>query len=115
MDIVFNFYGCCVYNTYPKIGQEVLNCVSTLRKLQDKGYKLACLVTHGDHSLEDIEEWFQKKGLIGVDVVEHLTQQPDILIHSKGFGCPLTHSSYTPRPYVNWYEIELLLREKKVI
>ena len=120
--ICVDFDGTCVLHEYPKIGAEVPNAVSVLKKLNQNKVKLILWTMRSGEYLREAENWFAERGieLWAVNTnpqQKHWTQSPKayapVYIDDAALGCPLTYfpDESGRRPCVDWVEIERLLEE----
>jgi hypothetical protein len=137
MDINVDFDGTCVAHDYPRIGADI-GSVRVLKKLVNNGHKLILftmrsdnsgfMTAHGkidNHGLTDAVNWFIENDipLYGIQtnpMQRTWTSSPksyaELMIDDSALGCPLKiNKSISPRPFVDWEAVEILLQERKLI
>jgi hypothetical protein len=126
IDIVIDFDGTVVTHAYPYIGKDI-GSVPVLKKLIENGHRLVLSTMRGTHNTTLLEaiNWFEGNGiaLYGVQTnptQKHWTNSPkcygELIIDDAGLGIPLKYDKeISPRPFVDWVEVEQLLIEKKLI
>lgn len=127
MIIGIDFDGTCVTHDYPFIGEDI-GAVPILKKLIEADHKLILITMRGNNKdgnfLDYAVRWFKKNGIklsgINENPYQHTwTNSPKIYanlyIDDAALGIPLKYDSYSPRPYVNWIEVEKLLIEKRIL
>ena len=114
MNINIDFDGTCVEHDYPRIGKEIPNCVSTLKKLVHNGHNLILFTMRDSKELFEAVQWFKERDipLFGVNTnptqIEWTTSPKsyaDIMIDDTAIGCPL-YDNPNGRPHVDWFEVE---------
>jgi len=136
MDIAIDFDGTCVTHEYPKVGEDI-GAVPVLKALVAKGHNLI-LFTMRSHKegispvtgkienggLWDALEWFQSNGipLYGIQSnpgQEEWTSSPkcyaQLYIDDAALGCPLMYDWKIERPFVDWREVEEMLKLKGIL
>jgi hypothetical protein len=122
MIIAVDFDGTCVTHDYPRIGEDI-GAIPILKKIVNCGHKLVLFTMRSGQELDDAKHWFLEHG-IGLDDVqkapgqEEWTDSPkcyaNLYIDDAALGCPvLQHAG--GRPFVNWYQVEILLKMMEVI
>lgn len=61
--IALDFDGTCVDEAYPNIGEEVPNCISSLKKLEKLGYKFVLVTLRSGDKLTEAVEWLKQRGI----------------------------------------------------
>lgn len=125
--IAVDFDGTCVTHNYPEVGQSI-GAQHVLRKIVDNGHRLILLTMRSGKELEDAISWFSDNH-IPLWKVNHNPEQnawsgsekiyADLYIDDAALGCPLIYLEELPvkphRPHVDWYHVELILKEQGVI
>lgn len=135
MEINLDFDGTCVTHAFPNIGKNI-GAQKVLRMLVDKGHRLILFTMRGDKSentndlnigmfLTDAVNWFKENNIplygIQTNPMQHTwTNSPKsyapLMIDDSALGCPLKYDlELSPRPFVDWVEVERLLVEKGVL
>lgn len=128
MIIAIDFDGTCVTHEYPKIGKDI-GAIPVLKSIIDNGHKLI-LYTMRDakssiNTLQDAVDWFEDNciPLYGINCnpnQKSWTLSPKVYAHlyidDAALGIPLkTDISLSNRSFVDWEEVEQLLKEKHII
>lgn len=137
MIIAVDFDGTCVTHEFPRIGKDI-GAAPVLKKLTDNGHKLILYTmrsrrregaidvdsdelyptTHGTDVLQDAINWFMKNDipLYGINTnptQKNWTDSPKpyahLYIDDAALGIPLKRNG-NHRPYVNWVEVEKILK-----
>ena len=106
---------------YPKIGGDVPNAVSVLKKLNENQVRIILWTIRSGEFLQDAVNWFIKCD-IEIWAVNKNPQQrfwsktpkayAPVYIDDAALGCPLKLPlDDTSRPFEDWFEIERLLEE----
>lgn len=125
MDIAIDFDGTCVTHNFPEVGDEI-GAVPVLRALIQSGHTLIlttlrCDTPQGDY-LSDAIEWFSNRK-IPIHINKNPCQvvfetsfkcQAEIYIDDKSLGIPLIIGMHK-KPYVDWYGILQLLKERNIL
>jgi len=110
--IALDFDGTCVEHKYPKIGPNVPNCISTLKKLIENNYKLILYTMRDGKELDDAVEWFDVYDIELHGIQKHPTQtfwtkspkcHADLCIDDRNVGTPLINGC------VDWDKIKEIL------
>jgi len=131
--IAVDFDGTCVTHAYPEVGKEI-GAVFVLWKLQEHGHKLILSTMRSHKPVNDLFDrgpivdaikWFYNNGIKLWAVNENPNQSnwttsPKIYAHlyigDDALGCPIKFdSSISERPFVDWKEVERLLKAKNYI
>lgn len=132
MIIAIDFDGTCVSHEYPKVGNDVPNCVNVLKKLIECNHKLMLWTMRGDkphegvNTLKDAVNWFKNRDIELWGINENPEQKEkkwsnsnkqyaQLYIDDAALGCPLSYPGENPRPYVDWYKVETILKAKNII
>lgn len=122
MIIAIDFDGTCVTHEYPKIGKDI-GAVPVLKKLLKNGNNIILYTMRSGKELIDAVDWFNKNeiSLYGVNTnpsQSSWTLSPKVYAHiyidDSALGVPIIVSK-EHKPYVDWIEVEKLLKEKGVI
>lgn len=137
MIIAVDFDGTCVTHEFPRVGKDI-GAAPVLRKLTDNGHKLILYTmrsrrregaidvdsdelyptTHGTDVLQDAINWFMKNDipLYGINTnptQKNWTDSPKpyahLYIDDTALGIPLKRDG-NYRPYVDWVEVEKMLK-----
>jgi hypothetical protein len=132
-----DFDGTCVTHDYPRIGADI-GSAPILKRLVENGHKLILFTMRSDnsgfvtphgkidnHGLTDAVNWFKANDipLYGIQtnpMQKTWTSSPksyaELMIDDSALGCPLKIDlSISPRPFVDWEEVEKMLIAKKLI
>lgn len=138
--IAVDFDGTCVTHEFPLVGKEI-GAVHVLKELVKNGHKLILFTMRSDvvnptgednelhlksgAYLTDALNWFKKNEipLYGVQTnpAQHSwTTSPkayaQIYIDDAALGCPLRLvPSFSERPYVDWEQVEEILRHQNIL
>ena len=133
--IAVDFDGTCVTHRYPKVGRDI-GAVPILKALVRRGHKLilytmrsyrtgVSVVTGKEESggLKDAEEWFKSNDIPLFGVQTNPTQAAwtsspkcyaHLYIDDAALGAPLVYEA-DERPYINWNEVERLLKRQNIL
>lgn len=126
MYIAVDFDGTCVTHEYPKVGKDI-GAVPVLKKLTNSGHQLILHTMRCNKELEEAVEWFNKNDIPLYGINENpsqkrWTESPKIFAHlyidDAALGIPVItyDSNLAPhRPYVNWRNVEVILKKKGVL
>ncbi len=140
MYIGIDFDGTCVTHDYPNVGKDI-GAVPILKKLVEQGHQLILFTMRSDKPetvnshfefvakeelyLTDAVNWFKQNDIPLYGIQTNPTQftwttSPKAYCHlyidDAGLGCPLTFNQYiSSRPFVNWTEVEKMLKDMSVI
>ena len=122
MYICVDFDGTCCKHKYPKIGESI-GAEKVLKKLVSCGYKLILFTMRSGETLNDAVQWFSEREipLYGINTnptQKEWTNSPKayghLYIDDAALGCPLIYSE-KERPYVDWEQVEEMLRKGRFI
>lgn len=136
MDFNIDFDGTCVTHDFPRVGADI-GSARVLRKLVEKGHRLILFTMRShrpyrkengeldENGLIDAINWFGENGLPLYGIQSNPTQKQwtdspksyaQVMIDDSALGCPLKiDKSISPRPFVDWEAVEILLQERKLI
>ncbi len=140
MYIGIDFDGTCVTHDYPNVGKDI-GAVPILKKLVEQGHQLILFTMRSDKPetvnshfevvakeelyLTDAVNWFKQNDIPLYGIQTNPTQftwttSPKAYCHlyidDAGLGCPLTlNQNISMRPFVNWPEVEKMLKDMSVI
>jgi len=132
MDIAVDFDGTCVTHEYPKVGEDI-GAVPVLKALVEKGHRLMLWTMRGNkptsegvNTLQDAVDWFKKNDILLWGINENPEQKSSgwtnsnkqyaqLYIDDTALGCPLMYDWGIERPFVNWREVEKMLKEKGIL
>ena len=124
MFIAIDFDGTCVTHDYPDVGKDI-GAVPVLKKLIDAGHKLILHTMRSGETEREAVKWFDEHEipLYGVNSNRsqtRWTKSPKVFanlyIDDTALGAPLTQdTTLSPRPFINWREVEKILVAKGII
>lgn len=139
MNIAIDFDGTCVTHEFPNVGKDI-GAVSVLKELVEKGHNLILWTMRSNHIgevgpvggirgngefLNDAINWFKKNDipLWGIQTnpeQSFWTASPkayaDLYIDDAALGCPLLFiEEISPKPFVNWVKVRLMLMKMKIL
>lgn len=126
MIICVDFDGTCVTHDYPRIGIDI-GSVPVLIQLVQAGHKLVIFTMRSDKNdtLADAINWFNANNipLYGINTnptQKNWTSSPkalaDLYIDDAALGIPLKYNvALSARPYVDWTQVEILLKQYNII
>jgi hypothetical protein len=124
MYIVVDFDGTVVTHDYPRIGKDI-GSVPILKNLVKAGHKLILFTMRSDDKLLEAVKWFEDNEIFLYGVQTNPTQKRwtnspkvygELIIDDIALGCPLmVDHSISDRPFVNWSEVESLLKQKNIL
>jgi hypothetical protein len=132
MVIAVDFDGTCVTHEYPHVGEDI-GAQPVLRKLVEAGHQLILFTMRSGKELQDAVKWFKNNDipLYGVNAnptQSEWTKSPkayaQLYIDDAALGIPLdvnvtlvNHEELKQigRPFVNWEEVEKLLKDQDII
>jgi hypothetical protein len=134
-EILVDFDGTCVTHDFPFVGKDI-GSVFVLKKLVEKGHKLI-LFTMRSHRpyihpdgkprdcLQEAIDWFAENDIplygINTNPTQHeWTDSPkaygQLMIDDIAIGIPLkVDKKLSPRPFVDWFYLELMLNANNLI
>lgn len=124
MKIAVDFDGTCVFDAFPRVGDPVPNCISTLKELIANGHKIYLHTCRIGEPLIDAINWFRRNKipLSGVnsdfeEIPDRGKIRADVYIDDKALGCPLINdsSSKARGSFVNWIDVREILEEQGFI
>ena len=139
MIFAIDFDGTCVSHEFPNIGKDI-GAIPVLKELVEKGHKLILWTMRADREVQgetddefiinatgtfltDAINWFKNNDipLWGIQKNPNQTNwttspkaYADMYIDDAALGIPLCYPD-GERPYVNWIEVEKMLKEKGII
>jgi hypothetical protein len=141
MVLLIDFDGTCTTHSFPNVGKEI-GAIPVLKRLVANGHKLILFTMRSDntnktvstdpvikatngHFLSDAINWFKDNDipLWGVQTNPYQktwTDSPkafgDYMIDDTAIGCPIIHDkSMSPRPFVDWVKMEVMLENLNLI
>ncbi len=124
MFIAIDFDGTCVTHEYPRIGADI-GAVPVLKKLVAAGHKLILHTMRSEATEEAALKWFEEKGIPLFGVNENKTQYrwtkskkvyANLYIDDAALGCPIKlDESLCSKPFVDWEQVEVILKNLQVI
>lgn len=121
MMIAIDFDGTCVSSNYPYLGKDI-GAAPVLKKLVDNGHKLI-LYTMRDtgHFIDVAIKWFKDNNipLFAINDNPEISMSRKVYAHlyidDTALGIPLIKDPNEKWPYVDWKEVEILLKRKGII
>ena len=135
LEIIVDFDGTCVTHDFPNIGKDI-GAVPVLKQLVEKGHKLI-LFTMRSHrpfisfngstrdTLQEAIDWFKDNDIPLYGINTNPTQKDwtdspkaygQLLIDDIGLGVPLKEDfKLSNRPFVDWFYIEIMLKQNEII
>jgi len=140
MDICIDFDATCVTDEFPKIGKSI-RAEKVLKLLVENGHRLILFTMRSnkkdnkssDPDIQNIDgdfldhavEWFKKNDIPLYGIQTNPTQYKwtespkaygHLYIDDASLGCPLKYDiELSARPFVDWEEVERLLRNNGII
>lgn len=123
MIIALDFDGSCVVHEYPEVGRDI-GALPVIEKLVKAGHHIMLWTMRSGKTLDDAVNWFEEKNIplfgINKNPDQHTwtsssKQHANIYIDDAALGCPLKKGLTGERPYVDWEQVEILLKERGVI
>ena len=124
MVIAIDFDGTCVTHEYPNEGNDI-GAVPVLKKLVEKGHELILFTMRSGMGLDDAIQWFLRNDIRLYGIQYNPTQSmwtasnkayAQLYIDDAALGCPLKADlTISNRPFVDWSEVEKLLKKQKII
>lgn len=123
MVIAIDFDGTCVTHEFPDIGKSI-GAEKVLKKLIDNGHQLILFTMRSDSFLKEAVDWFQKHNIQLYGINTNPTQKSwtnspkasaEIYIDDAALGCPLKFDSKSDRAYVDWKQVEIMLKKMHII
>jgi hypothetical protein len=119
MKIAIDFDGTCVTHEYPHVGKDI-GATPVLKELARQGHRIILNTMRCGLELQAAVKWFNDNDipLYGVNEdpgQKRWTQSPKVFanlyIDDGALGCPLIYDpEVCDRPFVNWSQVEELLR-----
>ena len=128
MIICIDFDGTCVTHDFPNIGKDI-GAQYVLKKIVEAGHKLVLFTMRGEatfcdrgiiNALAEAVQWFEQNEIplhgINIEPEQHTWTSSqkaygDIYIDDSALGCPLiSNFELSDRPYVDWIDVEHLLK-----
>lgn len=123
MIIAIDFDGTVVTHEYPKVGKDI-GAVPVLKKLLENGHHLILFTMRSPKAyLEDAIRWFYDNNIPLYSINTNPTQLrwttspkalAELYIDDAGLGIPLCYPD-GERPYVDWIEVEKMLKSKALL
>lgn len=124
MIIGLDFDGTCVKHEYPQIGEDI-GAIPVLKQLIQHGHLIVLNTMRSNTSLDEAVQWFKDNEipLYGINYNPEQgswTSSPKVYAHlyidDAALGVPLVHpSSQNERPWVDWIQVEQLLKKENLI
>ena len=125
MEIAVDFDGTITTHAWPLIGTPLKGCIETLKELQSNGHRLILFTMRSGKELQESVDYLNENGvtLYGVNTnptQKNWTQSPkayaQVFIDDAALGCPLLFDrEISTRPFVNWSQVRVLLKEKGLL
>jgi hypothetical protein len=135
LEIILDFDATVVTHDFPNIGKDI-GAVPVLKQLVEKGHKLI-LFTMRSHRpfinfdgttrdcLQEAIDWFKDNDIPLYGINTNPTQKDwtdspkaygQLSIDDIGFGIPLkVDKNLSPRPFVDWFYVEIMLKQNEII
>jgi hydroxymethylpyrimidine pyrophosphatase-like HAD family hydrolase len=123
MIIAIDFDGTVVTHEYPKVGRDI-GAVPVLKKLVENGHRLILFTMRSPIAyIDDAIKWFDDNDIKLYSVNGNPTQNrwttssktlAELYIDDAGLGIPLCYPD-GERPYVDWIEVEKILKSKALL
>lgn len=140
MEICIDFDGTCVTHEFPRVGKDI-GAVPVLKKIINAGHNLILFSMRSDIKkntedeytankqtgdfLTEAVNWFKRNDIKLYGINENPTQTSwtnspkaygQLYIDDAALGCPLIYNpKISDRPFVDWIEIEKILKKNKII
>lgn len=143
MDILIDFDGTCTAHDFPRVGKDI-GAVPVLKKLVEEGHRLILFTMRSNMAeinvdmneveddfvpiagnyLDDAVNWFKENDipLYGIQTnptQKNWTESPkaygQMMIDDSALGAPLTSFPNSPRPFIDWVAVEIMLIKKGII
>lgn len=139
--INIDFDGTCVTHCFPDLGKEI-GAAPVLKQLTDNGHQLILFTMRSDNNslpvysddpditiekgdfLKQAVGWFTAHNIPLYGIQENPTQKAwttspksyaSYMIDDSAIGCPLMYAIHSDRPFINWWDMCLLLYENYLI
>jgi hydroxymethylpyrimidine pyrophosphatase-like HAD family hydrolase len=121
MIIAIDFDGTLCTHEYPKIGKDI-GAIPVVKKLMEKRHDLILFTMRSGKYLDEAVKWLKDQGIVfyGINTnpsQSEWTKSPkvyaNIYIDDASLGIPLLNDGN--RDYVDWLEVQELLKNKGVI
>ena len=123
MIIAIDFDGTVVTHEYPKVGRDI-GAVPVLKRLVENGHHLILFTMRSPKAyLEDAIKWFYDRQIPLYAINTNPTQLrwttspkalAELYIDDAGLGVPLCYPD-GENPYVDWVEVEKILKSKALL
>ena len=133
MIIAVDFDGTCVLHGFPEV-EEDIGATSILKKLVDNGHQLILWTMRCESGVEsgkftsgltDAIKWFVDNNIPLYGIQRNPTQDTwtlspkcyaQLYIDDAALGCPLVYDlEISDRPFVNWEQVEIMLKQMELI
>jgi hydroxymethylpyrimidine pyrophosphatase-like HAD family hydrolase len=123
MIVAVDFDGTVVKHEYPKVGENCIGAVETLKRLVENKHDIILWTMRHGKELQDAIDWYKKHEipLYGVNCnpsQSEWTKSPkayaQLYIDDAALGCPLDYVM-NGRPFVDWFKIQEILTASKII
>jgi len=124
MVIAIDFDGTCVTHDYPAIGKDI-GAIPVLKALVQAGHKLILFTMRDANQLDEAVNWFKKNEITLYARQYNPTQihwtrsnkcYANLYIDDAALGCPTKEDlTLSDRPFVDWFRVEEMLKEKNII
>lgn len=124
MTICIDFDGTIVEHAYPKIGAPVPMAIETMLALQKRGHAIILFTMRHDETLREAAEYVQNAGIHLYGINDNPKQNEwtgsrkvygHHYIDDAAIGCPLIWPTSGRRPYVDWYVLGDMLRQRGLL
>lgn len=124
MYIAIDFDGTVVEHMYPEVGKDVPGAVEVLKGLSNNGHMLILFTMRDKQHLKEAVNWFKERDIPLYGIQENPSQKKwtgspkayaNIYIDDAALGCPITHSTETDRPCVDWKIVRTFLSMRGIL
>ncbi|WP_420149011.1 hypothetical protein [Spirosoma sp.] len=119
--VAVDFDGTCVTHEFPKVGKDCPHAVDVLKEMVAAGAGIVLFTMRHGQYLDQAVSWFAERDIPLYGVQTNPTQArwtgsnkcyANVYIDDAALGCPLTQDeSISKRPFVDWLEVDKLLRK----
>lgn len=122
MDIAIDFDGTCVTHEYPDTGKDI-GAREVLLKLLENDHNLILYTMRSGADLENALQWFLTNEIRLYGIQYNPTQTnwtcsnkcyAHLYIDDAALGIPLIYPK-EGRPYVDWVEVEKMLKKRGIL
>jgi len=115
LKIAIDFDGTLVENEYPQIGKPIIFAFETLKKLEDKGYRLILWTYRCGKPLQEAVSFCEKKGITFYAVNRSYPEEELDTSISRKINADIFIDDRNIGGLVGWGEIHKLLLEDETL